>query len=744
MEKTGKRRLAAVMFTDIEGYTALVSANEERALSYVRTHRDTLHAQTEANNGEVIEFYGDGSLSFYDSAVDAVQCAIEMQKIYRSDDNIVPVRIGIHLGDVVMRDGSIFGNGVNVASRIESIGVSGNILVSEQVQKELKNQGHINAKALGKYKFKNVEEPIQIFGIDHPSVVMPNKKQLVGPKGKRVSNNFIRIIGSMLLIAALVFYYFGGLSIFQNKSRIVEERISVPPFKNFTGNSELDYIGDMSAHWLTKGLLQTENANVVAFHSNNEIQQLAKASAGQEINNVFAKQVQALNILDGSFSRISKDSVEFSAFIKKVDDGNVLYAFKPVAFSVTDPSAGIKKLSSLVNGYWEAHDELLLSMPNFEAYKYYMKARNIYEENDSLVQDYLLQSIQADSNFLDSYFLLMGQYYNQGKNEKRKELVNVVRPLVKDLSNYERNTFLIEEANLQGKNKKAFHIAIDDMKEYERDFFTTTDYVVHALEAVNESEKVIEIFNKYSFDELDLTNCAYCFVSHRLAAAAYIRLGQFDEAKKILDAVPEKSRNEWFFSVYIKLLSRQNDVAALETLIEDGFRLLSNDRWNQLYYIIAREFFIAGNTEISSQYAQKILDANPTDPEIIGWAHYYKGNQNEAQASFIQANKSYPGVTSIVSQIGVIQAKLGSDAKSWETIADLEGLKRAYDYGAVPYAQARIYYQLAEEERALTLLQQAVDEGAKFYTNNVFENDPDLQGLMDNPRFQKIVHPLAE
>ena len=132
------RKLAAVMFTDIEGYSALVQRDEEGAMSKVATHRQFLEQFTTQYNGRVIAYYGDGSLSIFDSVVHAVQCGIKMQKAYMADEP-VPVRIGIHVGDIVFKNDTVFGDGVNIASRIQASGIPGSVLLSQRVHAELAN-----------------------------------------------------------------------------------------------------------------------------------------------------------------------------------------------------------------------------------------------------------------------------------------------------------------------------------------------------------------------------------------------------------------------------------------------------------------------------------------------------------------------------------------------------------------------------------------------------------------------------
>jgi class 3 adenylate cyclase len=107
------RRLAAIMFTDIVGYTALMQQDEEAAAEIRGEHREVFETQHNTHHGEIIQYYGDGTLSVFQSGVQAVECAIAIQQALTQ----VPLRIGIHMGDVVFDKTEIYGDGVNVASR---------------------------------------------------------------------------------------------------------------------------------------------------------------------------------------------------------------------------------------------------------------------------------------------------------------------------------------------------------------------------------------------------------------------------------------------------------------------------------------------------------------------------------------------------------------------------------------------------------------------------------------------------
>src|ERR1700681_495887 len=125
------RQLSAIMFTDIEGYTAMMQLSEENAIIMRNRHRDILQKEHEQFNGRIIEYYGDGSLSTFQSVVEAVQCALSMQQKFMQLPK-VPVRMGLHIGDIIFNEQHIFGDGVNIASRIESLGLAGCILISDK------------------------------------------------------------------------------------------------------------------------------------------------------------------------------------------------------------------------------------------------------------------------------------------------------------------------------------------------------------------------------------------------------------------------------------------------------------------------------------------------------------------------------------------------------------------------------------------------------------------------------------
>jgi TolB-like protein/class 3 adenylate cyclase/Tfp pilus assembly protein PilF len=180
-----KRQLAAIMFTDIVGYTSLMGKDSANALELVRINKEIQRPLVERNNGKWLKEMGDGILAQFNSALDAVNCAIEIQKSARAELE-AKLRIGIHLGDVMVQENDVHGDGVNVASRLESITDPGGIYVSDAIEKAIRGQSNVQAKYLGEIKLKNVDYDVRTYALQGVGLPPPNLKE-----DKNLSGRFI-------------------------------------------------------------------------------------------------------------------------------------------------------------------------------------------------------------------------------------------------------------------------------------------------------------------------------------------------------------------------------------------------------------------------------------------------------------------------------------------------------------------------------------------------------------------------
>ena len=206
-----QRKLAAILFADIVGYTALMQSNEQQALSHLQKFKAALEQLVPSNKGEIIQFYGDGCLATFHSSLDAVACAKKLQTQFQGQQK-VPVRIGVHSGDVVFKEGNVFGDAVNITSRIEAMGVPGAVLLSSRVRNHIKNKPGFQLTELGAFQFKNVVEPMSIFALQGEGLVVPELKQIAAKKSVQPSDNTAKkylypaaVISLLLAIIYLLF-----------------------------------------------------------------------------------------------------------------------------------------------------------------------------------------------------------------------------------------------------------------------------------------------------------------------------------------------------------------------------------------------------------------------------------------------------------------------------------------------------------------------------------------------------------
>jgi TolB-like protein/Flp pilus assembly protein TadD len=165
------------MFADMVGYTALMQEDENRARAQRDRFVGALSRAVGGRHGEILQHYGDGALSVFDSAVEAVEAAVALQEELRHGPR-VPVRVGVHAGDIVYGADEVYGDGVNVASRIEPLAAPGGVMVSGKVYDEIKNHVSLSAEPRGKVRLKNVKRPIRVFAMTNEGLSVPTAEDV--------------------------------------------------------------------------------------------------------------------------------------------------------------------------------------------------------------------------------------------------------------------------------------------------------------------------------------------------------------------------------------------------------------------------------------------------------------------------------------------------------------------------------------------------------------------------------------
>ena len=203
-----KRQLAAIMFTDIVGYTKLMGNDEQKALDLVARGMAFQKELVRQYHGVWIKEIGDGAFARFNSALDAVNCSIEIQRKSRADFE-GELRIGIHLGDVTIENNDALGDGVNIASRIESITDPGGIYISESVEKAIRGRIEIQTRFLGNLSLKNVSYEVGTYalqGVGLPVPDLASKEKLSGTFSAEIKRRGVLRAGLTYLIISLLLF----------------------------------------------------------------------------------------------------------------------------------------------------------------------------------------------------------------------------------------------------------------------------------------------------------------------------------------------------------------------------------------------------------------------------------------------------------------------------------------------------------------------------------------------------------
>jgi adenylate cyclase len=186
VERPLERRLAAILACDVAGYSRLMSNDEEGTLAALKAcRRELLDPKIAEYRGRIFKLTGDGALAEFASAVDATRCAMEIQRLMAErrssipSDRRVEFRIGINVGEIIVDEGDIYGDGVNIATRVESLANPGGICLSENAYNQIRGKFALDVSDMGKQQLKNITQPVRVYGVrtgdPPPAPVHPGK-----------------------------------------------------------------------------------------------------------------------------------------------------------------------------------------------------------------------------------------------------------------------------------------------------------------------------------------------------------------------------------------------------------------------------------------------------------------------------------------------------------------------------------------------------------------------------------------
>ena len=431
----GQRKLAAIMFTDMVGYSALAQENESLSIELLEVHRQLLRPIFGRHSGKEIETIGDAFFVEFNSALGAVNCAIEIQnKMFERNKKVesnrrIELRIGLHVGDVIHIGKHVHGDGVNIAARLEPLSTVGGICISEDVYRQVHNKIAFPLAKQGTKNLKNIKAPVEVYSIILPwdKNQQQSKKSIsLRPSTKRNIISFVLVIIAVLAVL-LIKNIFDDLP-----TGARNNRIAVLPIVNISETSEDDYFADGMTEELISQLAKISGLNVIARTS-----VMKYKNAGMNIEEI-GNELDVATILEGSV-RMSSNKTRITMQLIDVNTQEHLWAqeydreLKDIFSIQSDIALRIANEMKVQLLTSEKQQIEKMGTENAEAYRLYLLGKQqLNQRTGESIQkglSYFQNAIELDPTFAlahvgvaDCYTLIGGAGYGSFPREKAVDL----------------------------------------------------------------------------------------------------------------------------------------------------------------------------------------------------------------------------------------------------------------------------------------------------------------------------------
>ena len=691
-----QRKLAAIMFTDMVGYSALSQRDDKLALELLEEHRQLLREIFPRFNGTEIKTIGDAFLIEFNSALEAAQCAIEIQRTLAKRNHDVTaerrieLKIGIHIGDVVHRGGDVYGDGVNIASRIEPLAGAGGICVSMDVERQIRNALEARFEKLAPTELKNISVAMDLFRIVLPweqgskAETSVNGRSFPASRLVWVGAVILALVGAGWWLAHQFLPTKNTLTPRQSEAATnsaSQKSIAVLPFLNLSADKNDEYLSDGMTEELLNMLTKVKGLRVPGRSS-------SFAFKGKNEDGIFRKVGEQLHVnavLEGSV-RKAGDKLRITAQLINVADGFHLWSetydrdMKDILAVQSDVAKRVVQALQIQLGVDEARALAKKPTENPEAHRLYLLGRYHFAKFTRAgwtnAIHYYEQALQIDPNFALAYCGLADTYgwaggqIMAGREAWAKEMELAQKAVALDPN--------LAEAHL-AMGTALFSMLGPHASEKELD------------RAVELNPNLAQAYDQYGW--------------------TFAEMGRFDDAiaaeKKALELDP------------------------LNTLLNTDLAFF-------LYW--ARRY------EDAITQIRKTLELDKNNGfahSILGWCLIWKGSKADARAEFQKAT-TLDDLPWYVGSLGYACAVSGDHAKAEQVLHQLEELaKQRY---VSPANRASVYLGLGENEKALDWLEKAYeDRDPIFWWIN---GDQLYDSVRHAPRFealvQKVVRTKAE
>ena len=662
------------------------------------------------------------------------------------------------------------------------MGVPGSVLMSKNVYDKVKNQSSFSFESYGSFEFKNVDEPMEIYALASEDLVVPRKEDLKGKLKENRESSFSKFLIPIIGISALILAFFmwnsnkdkGGLNLAGGNSiepintplskDIRDKRVAIMVFENKTGSKDLDDFGVMISDWITKGLMETGDANVISAANIQDKVALAGMRSGK--TNQFAKETGVGVALQGRYY-MQEDQLIIHANVVDTELGEVIHALETIQGKRNDMISILNELTDEVLGFWSVKDlkRFRQNPPKYEAYKKYLSANHVWGERKYLdfIESQLEEAIHIDPDFHEAKLKLTILYNNSDRDLIRRDsLISQLNNPEVQLSPWEQLRLEQIQASMELKHQKAAEVCekmfgmdvSDATANYNAgNFYLRANMPLKSIEITNKLEDQYRDFND------DLT-----WIEPRKAEAYYMA-GKYQEAIDVANTYAFPKMSIAVANIHLRSLVRLDSLNSLDGILEE---YLQNGVYNgvgveesgiDLIASVCKEAFLLDKVDLLNEFVKKLEAQNIENKETSFDFDYNNAMILFYKNDFVSAlshleklesvNKSRFEFFKSSSLKGWLYAQLGNREKALEILDELKKMENEILSEPSPsvvfaamsnYVQATIYLGLDQADETLKNLETAIKMGLWF--NPVFwQYDELMKPLFGNPEFQELVRP---
>jgi len=420
--KHTKRRLAAILAADVVGYSRLMSESEERTLFVLKHCLSFFHQLIPKYEGRIFGGAGDSVIAEFPSAVEAVRAAVEIQQALITRNTEVTgeekmhFRIGISIGDVIVEDENLMGDGINIAARLESLAVPDGINISGYVYHQVRNKLQVGFEDAGRQSLKNIPDPVQVYRVVQDASLMPAFSRL--QKASGFLKKYYKVIAGVVLLGIMIV---AGLSVQRDNVPKTTRSLSVAvlPFINMSGDPEQEYFADGITEDIITDFSRLSGLTVIAWNTSSRYK-------GKTVNSsTIGKELGVAYVLDGSV-RKAGNRLRITAKLVDTRNGSHIWAERydrnfTEVFAVQDEVT--RKIVSALSVRLTTSEEEKLGhsgTDNFAAYDAFLRGQQYAvqrtKEGNSLARDAFRKAVELDPAYARAYgalaILLTRDYRN--------------------------------------------------------------------------------------------------------------------------------------------------------------------------------------------------------------------------------------------------------------------------------------------------------------------------------------------